>query len=148
MVLFSKTKRNSALKTLLEKDREEAAEDLEVDETARELIADQTHRLRNTHALRRVTYRQRCRKICGLGCVNRAYARTRVTQPSPHIFLSFLYMFADGALVVIGLIGRPACFFLVVNNVAELTAHSFRENEPFLFFSSLVCLASTRCTNP
>ena len=48
----SKTKRNSALKTLLEKDREEAAEDLEVDETARELIADQTHRLCNTHALR------------------------------------------------------------------------------------------------
>ena len=37
---------------LLEKEREEAAEDLEVDETAMQLIADQTHRLRNTHALR------------------------------------------------------------------------------------------------
>ena len=51
-IFFSITKRNSALKTLLEKGREEAAEDLDVDETARELIADQTHRLRNTHALR------------------------------------------------------------------------------------------------
>ena len=30
---------------------------------------------------------KKCRKICGLGCVNRAHARTRVTQPSPHIFL-------------------------------------------------------------
>ena len=37
---------------LLDKERQEAAEDLEVDDTARELIADQTHRLRNTHALR------------------------------------------------------------------------------------------------
>ena len=41
---------------LLEKEREEAAEDLEVDEAARQLIADQTHRLRNTHALRRVCH--------------------------------------------------------------------------------------------
>ena len=30
---------------------------------------------------------QKCRKICGLGWVNRARARVRVTQPSPHIFL-------------------------------------------------------------
>ena len=30
---------------------------------------------------------QKCRKIQGLGCVNRAYARARVTQPSPRIFL-------------------------------------------------------------
>ena len=52
--LFSPN-RESALKMLLEKEREEAAEDLEVDEAARQLIADQTHRLRNTHALRRVT---------------------------------------------------------------------------------------------
>ena len=52
------TYRNSALKMLLEKERVEAAEDLEVDEAARKLIADQTHRLRNTHALRRVI----CRK--------------------------------------------------------------------------------------
>ena len=29
---------------------------------------------------------QKCRKICGLGCVNRARARARVTQPSPCIF--------------------------------------------------------------
>ena len=30
---------------------------------------------------------QECRKIRGLGCVNRARARGRVTQPSPRIFL-------------------------------------------------------------
>ena len=30
---------------------------------------------------------QKCRKIYGLGCENRAHARARVTQPSPHIFL-------------------------------------------------------------
>ena len=30
---------------------------------------------------------QKCRKIHGLGCLNRACARARVTQPSPHIFL-------------------------------------------------------------
>ena len=30
---------------------------------------------------------QKCRKIHGLGCVNLACARARVTQPSPHIFL-------------------------------------------------------------
>ena len=29
---------------------------------------------------------QKCRKICGLGCVNQACTRVRVTQPSPHIF--------------------------------------------------------------
>ena len=32
-------------------------------------------------------YQQKCRQICGLGCVNRVQARARVTQPSPHIFL-------------------------------------------------------------
>ena len=30
---------------------------------------------------------QKCRKICGIGCVNQACTRARVTQPSPHIFL-------------------------------------------------------------
>ena len=30
---------------------------------------------------------QKCRKIRGLGCVNQAPTRMRVTQPSPHIFL-------------------------------------------------------------
>ena len=30
---------------------------------------------------------QKCRKKCGLGCVNRARAKARVTQPTPHIFL-------------------------------------------------------------
>ena len=30
---------------------------------------------------------QKCRKICGLGCVNRACARARVAQPNPRIFL-------------------------------------------------------------
>ena len=30
---------------------------------------------------------QKCRKICGLGCVNQARTRARVTQPSPRIFL-------------------------------------------------------------
>ena len=30
---------------------------------------------------------QKCRKICGLGCVNRARIRARVTQPSPCISL-------------------------------------------------------------
>ena len=30
---------------------------------------------------------QRCRKIRGLGCVNQAGTRSRVTQPSRHIFL-------------------------------------------------------------
>ena len=30
---------------------------------------------------------QKCRKICGLGCVNRACARARVMQPIPPIFL-------------------------------------------------------------
>ena len=30
---------------------------------------------------------QMCRKIRGLGCVNQARTRVRVTQPSPYIFL-------------------------------------------------------------
>ena len=30
---------------------------------------------------------QKCRKIRGLGCMNQACTRARVTQPSPHIFL-------------------------------------------------------------
>ena len=29
---------------------------------------------------------QKCRKICGLGCMNRTCARARVTQPSPCIY--------------------------------------------------------------
>ena len=33
------------------------------------------------------THVQKCRKIRGLGCVNKACTRARVTQPSPHIFL-------------------------------------------------------------
>ena len=30
---------------------------------------------------------QKCRKIHGLDCENRAHGRARVTQPSPHIFM-------------------------------------------------------------
>ena len=30
---------------------------------------------------------QICRKICGLGCVNRTHALVQNTEPSPHIFL-------------------------------------------------------------
>ena len=30
---------------------------------------------------------QKCRKICGLGCVTHAHARAQVMQPSPHVFL-------------------------------------------------------------
>ena len=32
-------------------------------------------------------YVQKCRKIRQLGCVNQACTRSRVTQPSPHVFL-------------------------------------------------------------
>ena len=35
-----------------------------------------------------VLHMQICRKICGLGCVNHAHARARVTQPSPRSFLN------------------------------------------------------------
>ena len=32
---------------------------------------------------------QKCKKIRGIGCVNRVRARARITQPSPSIFLHF-----------------------------------------------------------
>ena len=33
----------------------------------------------------------KCRQICGLGCVNHVFASAWVSQPSPHIFLQYLY---------------------------------------------------------
>ena len=52
------------------------------------------NRLCETHAAvgwrqreRELCYLQTCRKICGLGCVNRARVRARVTQPRTSIFL-------------------------------------------------------------
>ena len=55
---------------------------------------------------------QKGRKICGLGCVNQACTRARVTQPGPHIFL-YICSF---------------CIWLAFGNMKPSTPYDFEEN--------------------
>ena len=44
---------------------------------------------------------QKCRKLCGLGCVTRAHARMLVMQPRPTYFPAYLYRGENKGLFVL-----------------------------------------------
>ena len=64
---------------------------------------------------------QKCRKICGLGCVNCERARSWVTQPSPHIFLHICVVVA----------------MLCTSPILQVYVWTSQGNKLFLFQSNL-----------